>query len=127
MAELQEKQQEVYRLSDINKDLKAEVYEQENQIKLLEKKLATNSDPVKLKEQRDLLIDLRQKVTMYERELKLVTDQSAAEIEALSKQVENYQRREEDFKLNEQIKKQQEDSNAAQTKQLLVTTRTELE
>ena len=68
---------------------------------MLENKLEKNTDTQKLKEQRDLLIDLRQKVTMYERELKLVTDQSGAEIEALNKQVENFQRREEDLKMNE--------------------------
>jgi hypothetical protein len=48
-------------------------------------KSANNNDLKKLQEQRDLLIDLRQKVQMYERELKLITEQSSSEIDALTK------------------------------------------
>ena len=48
-------------------------------------KSANNNDLKKLQEQRDLLIDLRHKVQMYERELKLITEQSSSEIDALTK------------------------------------------
>jgi len=50
----------------------------------LERALDDKSDSYKLKEQRDLLIDLRGKVSMFERELKLVSEQSQAEIAGLN-------------------------------------------
>ena len=87
------------------------MFDLEDRFKSLQNKLDSNTDPQKLKEQRDLLIDLRQKVTMYERELKLVTEQSNAEIDHLTKQVDNYQRKEQDSKLNEHIKQETEASH----------------
>ena len=50
------------------------------------------------------MIDLRQKVQMYEREIKLVTENSTSEIETLTKQLEEYAKREDDFKMNIQIR-----------------------
>ena len=48
-----------------------------------EQQLSGGTNSKKLKEQRDLLIDLRQKVSMYEREVKLISDQSQSEIDVL--------------------------------------------
>jgi len=73
------------------------------------------------------LIDLRQKVNIYERELKLISENSGAEIDALQKQIDMYKRREQDVKLNQHIQSEIDQTNTSKTKTLLVATKTELE
>ena len=59
--------------------------------------------------------------------MKLITEQSQNEIESLNKQLLSYQQKEQDFKLNQKIASEIEESNQIKTKQLLVTTKGELE
>ena len=58
-----------------------------------------NADPKVLKEQRDLIHDLKSKVTILEKELKIVHDNSEKEIEELRKENEALaaQRMDDDF------------------------------
>ena len=92
-----------------------------------EQQLSGGTNSKKLKEQRDLLIDLRQKVSMYEREVKLISDQSQSEIDVLQKRLDNYERKEQDQKLNEHIATEIEATTKIQTKELLMNTKSELE
>lgn len=69
LQDLQNKQQELFNILEQNKTLKEQLYESDDHIKQLQAKLNSVHDRKKLQEQRDLLIDLRQKVQMYEREL----------------------------------------------------------
>lgn len=64
---------------------------------------------------------------MYERELKLISEQSGAEIDTLTKQLDNYQQREQVIKLNDHIKTEIDASNSDKTRTLLMTTKAELE
>lgn len=64
---------------------------------------------------------------MYERELKLITEQSSSEIDGLTKQLDHYKRREQDIKLNQQINGELEATQQSRTKEILITTKQELE
>ena len=90
VQDIKDQQNQIYKLSEENKSLRQRLFEAEQKMSDSEKiqnsgKSANNNDLKKLQEQRDLLIDLRQKVQMYERELKLITEQSSSEIDALTK------------------------------------------
>jgi len=85
------------------------------------------ADPNKLREQRDLLIDLRQKVAMYERELALVHGESQKQIDRLEKENSELKRDRADEKTNRHIAGEIEQSNAQRTRGVLIDTKTELE
>ena len=73
--DLQEKQNDIFRLSEENNKKKDRMVVMDSKIKDLEG-LVQQSNPKQLRDQRDLLIDLRQKVVMYERELDLINESS---------------------------------------------------
>ena len=71
--ELQDKQNDIFILTDLSKKDKTKLVQFERRLKSYEAKLkSTEHDPQKLIEQRDLLIDLKQKNEVYEREIKLM-------------------------------------------------------
>ena len=73
LIELQDKQNDIFILTDLSKKDKVKLVESERKSKSFEAKLRSiQHDPAKLIEQRDLLIDLKQKNEIYEREIKLM-------------------------------------------------------
>lgn len=64
---------------------------------------------------------------MYERELKLISEQSKRELDQLTKENDQLKRQAEDANLNQHIAGQIEQTHASQTKVLLTTTKSELE
>ena len=73
------------------------------------------ADIKKLKEQRDLLIDLKQKNAMLEREIDLINEKTEKDMVEL----EEYRQSKENDKLNRRVANEIEQNNAGRTKQIL--------
>ena len=73
-------------MTEEKKQLKVDMDVLKDKLKEQDLTIQNAADPKKLKEQRDLLIDLRQKIAMYEKELTLVSDNSQLKIDKLEKE-----------------------------------------
>ena len=100
IIDIQDRQNEALKYSQKNVVLNKEVEKLSKKVKDQETVLAQAADPKKLRDQRDLLVDLRQKVAMYERELNLVNDQSSKMIKELEEQNSKLKEKVNDDSLN---------------------------
>lgn len=98
----------------------------DHEIRELQKKLET-SNPTIIKEQKELIIDLKQRVNVLERELNLINTQTAKEIEELRKQKEDLQRQLAGDVNDKEAFRQLEEMNIYKVRGMLAKSKSELE
>ena len=85
------------------------------------------ADPKLMREQRDLINDLKQKVTVLERELQMIHNNSERELEQLRKENEELQAKKNDDEFNKDMQSHMEKMTVQRLKQELIASKTEID
>ena len=85
------------------------------------------ADPKLMREQRDLINDLKQKVTVLEKELQMIHNNSEREMEKLRKENEELQAKKTDDEFNKDMQSHMEKMTVQRLRQELIAAKTEID